>query len=149
MGHLKKSLSSELMPAASNAGSKPIPKPWNLGLALKIFFMAVVNGVAEEATFRSLFLPRLEQSGLGEVQANLFQALSFGIFHWHGTPSGPTGVTLAFIYGSVMGWLVQSRGGILTPVIAHSSADYFIFAVLVRHTGGQGLRRTQTRLGAL
>mmetsp|Transcript_17942 Transcript_17942/g.47948 ORF Transcript_17942/g.47948 Transcript_17942/m.47948 type:complete len:103 (-) Transcript_17942:147-455(-) len=99
--------------------------------------MSVANGVAEEAIFRGLFLPRLSAhagaaGGLGPVGANLLQALVFGLFHWHGIPSGPAGVALTFVYGCVVGWLFQVCGGLLTPVIAHSAADFFIFAVVVR-----------------
>lgn len=119
MGELKRAVSAK-------------QQPWTLQLVLKVLGLAVANGIAEESVFRGLFLPRLAKSGLGDLKANLSQAISFGIFHWNGIPSGPSGVALTFVYGAVMGWLFQICGGLGAPVLAHSAADFFIFAVLVR-----------------
>jgi membrane protease YdiL (CAAX protease family) len=61
---------------------------------------------------------------------NTCQAIGFGIAHWHGVPSGPSGVALTFVYGLLMGSLHQWSGGLLLPVLCHGVADYFIFAVI-------------------
>ena len=63
---------------------------------------------------------------------NILQAASFGVGHWDGVPSGPTGVCLTFVYGLLMGILHEWFGGLAMPVLAHTVADYFIFAVIVR-----------------
>ena len=47
-------------------------------------------------------------------------------------PSGWTGVGLTFVYGLAMGFLLEYGGGSLLPIVAHTIADYFIFAVIAR-----------------
>lgn len=39
---------------------------------------------------------------------------------------------MTFVYGAIMGALVNYHGGMLLAVIAHSVADYFIFVVIAR-----------------
>jgi membrane protease YdiL (CAAX protease family) len=63
---------------------------------------------------------------------NLWQAAGFGCAHYYGVPSGVLGVVLTFVYGLLMGTLYVWCGGLIVPVLAHTAADYFIFAVIAR-----------------
>ena len=71
-----------------------------------------------------------------QQSANMAQALVFGLWHYQGIPSGVMGVALTFIYGFIMGLLLQFGQGLLLPVLAHTMADYFIFSVIVRQQQG-------------
>ena len=64
--------------------------------------------------------------------SNLAQAVVFGIWHYHGIPSGITGVLLTLVYGFLMGLLYDYGNGLWLPVVAHGIADYYIFAMIVR-----------------
>ena len=149
---------------------------------------AVANAVCEEVEsrglqrveFQSLLLlllqfpessqPRLVGSSLWDIctnASNLWQAAVFGLWHYHGIPSGWTGVGLTWVYGWIMGLLTYvtvvvpslegsssssppptttatpSRGGcrLWFPMLAHAVADYYIFASIAR----QQQRRQQQR----
>ena len=52
---------------------------------------------------------------LGFAWANLLQAAAFGVWHYHGVPSGLLGVALTFVFGLLMGWLVDACGGLAVP----------------------------------
>ena len=71
---------------------------------------------------------------MGPDAANTLQALSFGIAHWHGVPSGYSGVALTFVFGWLMGALSQYGGGLLFPVVVHAISDWFIFAKVAQNT---------------
>ena len=101
---------------------------------LRIFGFAVLNAICEELISRGFFMYELLHVGqTSKLQANLGQAIAFGIWHYHGIPSGMIGVCLTFVYGFVMGILWEYGGGLLLPIMAHSIADYFIFSVIVRN----------------
>jgi membrane protease YdiL (CAAX protease family) len=72
------------------------------------------------------------------IHSNIWQAAIFGIWHYHGIPSGLPGVALTFVYGLVMGLLMDYGGGLLLPILAHSIADYFIFVVIARQQQTEG-----------
>lgn len=94
---------------------------------------AVANAICEEGLSRGFFYQELVSGGgLSHGQANVVQAAAFGLWHYHGIPSGATGVILTFAYGWIMGVVCEYGGGLLLPIIAHSVADYFIFAVVAR-----------------
>ncbi|KAI2500899.1 CAAX protease self-immunity [Fragilaria crotonensis] len=98
-----------------------------------LFAWALVNAICEEVVSRGFFLHEFKRrGGVTFWQANALQATSFGIWHFHGIPSGWTGVGLTFVYGLVMGFLLEYGGGLLLPIVAHTIADYFIFAVIAR-----------------
>ncbi|KAI2500905.1 CAAX protease self-immunity [Fragilaria crotonensis] len=98
-----------------------------------LFAWALVNAICEEVVSRGFFLHEFKRrGGVTFWQANVLQATSFGIWHFHGIPSGWTGVGLTFVYGLVMGFLLEYGGGLLLPIVAHTIADYFIFAVIAR-----------------
>jgi len=99
----------------------------------KFFIWAVMNGICEEFISRGFFMYEFLYVGhTSQFVANFGQAFIFGFWHYHGIPSGLTGVALTFIYGFIMGLLWEYGDGLLLPIIAHSMADYFIFAVVVR-----------------
>ena len=57
--------------------------------------------------FRAVFLARVDQL-LGAGRAMLMTSVIFGIGHWFGHPSGPSGVVLAFVAGWVLGTVVAA-----------------------------------------
>jgi membrane protease YdiL (CAAX protease family) len=100
-------------------------------LPLAAIGFATVNAAAEEAVYRGVIQYALEGSiGLG-VAALLLQALAFGLAHIHGFPSGGAGVTLAGMYGLMLGIVRRRAGGMLAPWAAHVCADLVIFGILV------------------
>ena len=105
-------------------------------LPLKTFstllLFAIGNSLCEEAEYRGLYLKELTTAGYSFHEANLIQSISFGFVHWHGIPSGITGVLLTFVYGEIMGIMKYYGKGMLMPVISHAIADWFIFTVVAR-----------------
>jgi membrane protease YdiL (CAAX protease family) len=100
---------------------------------VQLSFLAFGNAVCEEVVSRGFFYHEFRVSAqLSPGIANVAQALAFGIWHYNGIPSGFTGIGLTSVYGLMMGLLRDYGGGILLPIIAHTVADYFIFAVIVR-----------------
>lgn len=107
-----------------------IGKSLSLHQHIHLFVLAAMNAFCEEVTCRGFW--RAEYSKY-TTRANLWQATLFGIWHYHGIPSGWTGVGLTFVYGTIMGWLQDYFGGLLMPILAHALADYFIFSVIARN----------------
>lgn len=106
--------------------------------------LGVLNAIAEEVSSRGFWLHEFMLRGrLSFWHANMCQAASFGVWHYHGIPSGVTGVVLTAVYGFAMGLLHQYGNGLLLPVAAHSIADYFIFAVIARRGGFGSTRKNQ------
>ena len=100
---------------------------------VQLALLAFGNALCEEAVSRGFFYHEFKMSAqLSPNIANAAQALAFGIWHYNGIPSGFTGVGLTFVYGLIMGVLRNYGGGLLLPILAHTIADYFIFAVIVR-----------------
>lgn len=117
-------------------GISNLAKGTNQSLSFKenltIALLALGNALCEESEFRGFFMSELESAGFNVSVSNIMQSVSFGIAHWHGVPSGATGVLLTFIYGLIMGLMRYYGNGMLIPVICHAIADYFIFAVIAR-----------------
>jgi membrane protease YdiL (CAAX protease family) len=92
---------------------------------------AFLNAAIEETLFRGLIQGTLD-SVFGKSIGTLgLQAVAFGLVHYHGVPSGVSGIILAAFYGFALGWLRRRTGGLLAPFIAHIVADAVIFAELV------------------
>jgi hypothetical protein len=91
---------------------------------------AVANAGAEEAFFRGAFMGGLTDS-VGLSAALPIQALSFGLLHLGGFPSGFVGVVLAAAYGVMLGLLRIRARGLLAPWMAHALADLAIISVIV------------------
>ena len=106
----------------------------------RLFVWAAVNATAEEvaarglqrAEFETLLVPYGSDNSNPLLVSNLAQAIVFGMAHYHGIPSGWTGVALTFVYGLMMGLIADSGGGLLYAIAAHTIADYFIFATIAR-----------------
>ncbi|KAG7338034.1 CAAX protease self-immunity-domain containing protein [Nitzschia inconspicua] len=96
--------------------------------------MAFINAVCEEVTFRWFWWQEFEVFYGDSITANIAQATIFGIWHYHGIPSGMAGVVLTFVYGWMMGELKErlGGGGLLLPILAHTLADYYIFTSIAR-----------------
>jgi membrane protease YdiL (CAAX protease family) len=68
---------------------------------------------------------------IGASQAMLMTATAFGIGHWNGHPSGPTGVVMTALAGW---WLARSMiktRGSLWAWSVHAAQDVVIFLFLV------------------
>jgi membrane protease YdiL (CAAX protease family) len=115
---------------------------------LSIAASAIANAVCEEIVSRGLW--RLEfarsvgvDAPMSLIHSNILQAAIFGIWHYHGIPSGLPGVALTFVYGLVMGLLMDYGQGLLLPILAHSIADYFIFAIIARQRQTEGSAKSK------
>jgi len=102
--------------------------PWTL-VSAGVGFSAV-NAFVEEVLFRGAVQQHLA-GALGRWPAVLTQALAFGMLHLNGYPYGPVGVTLASVYGLLLGALRLRSGGLLAPWIAHACTDAVIFILIV------------------
>jgi membrane protease YdiL (CAAX protease family) len=114
----------------TGAGFLETMTPWTLVTAGLVF--AAVNAFVEEVLFRGAIQHHLA-GALGNWPAVLTQALAFGMLHLNGYPYGPVGITLAAVYGLLLGALRLRSGGLLAPWIAHACTDAVIF-VLIVHT---------------
>ena len=132
--------------------SSTLGRPLSVGEHATMMVLAVVNAACEECTARGFWRHEFEwclvhahasaattlatttTTGTTLRWSNLAQALIFGAWHYHGIPSGWTGVVLTTIYGGIMGFLADLHPsmGLLLPIVAHSIADYYIFAVIAR-----------------
>jgi len=108
--------------------------------------LALINATCEEICFRwfwrSEFAVYLSSrhgsnnkySNYICFNANVAQAAVFGSLHYYGIPSGLPGVCLTFVYGWIMGVLMEQfgDGGLFLPIIAHTIADYYLFSSVAR-----------------
>jgi uncharacterized protein len=102
--------------------------PWAAVLAGIGF--ALVNAAAEEIAFRGVFMSSLVSTLGTRWVAVVVQAISFGVLHINGFPSGAWGICLSFIYAVMLGTLRSCSGGMLAVWIAHVFADITIFAIV-------------------
>ncbi|WP_437534599.1 type II CAAX endopeptidase family protein [Sorangium sp. So ce726] len=92
---------------------------------------ALFNALLEEAVYRLVFLGSLDAVTPSGWIAVLIQAAAFGLSHLRGFPGGAVGVTLATLYGVMLGALRRRAGGLLAPYVAHVVADFTIFVLLL------------------
>jgi membrane protease YdiL (CAAX protease family) len=92
---------------------------------------ALFNAAVEEMIWRGVVFDTLERTGLPTVPVVLMQAVSFGVVHLHGFPSGNIGILLASAYGAILGFLRSQTRGLLVPFVAHAATDFSIFEILV------------------
>jgi membrane protease YdiL (CAAX protease family) len=103
------------------------------GLPLALGF-AAVNAAQEEFRFRAVLLARLLPV-VGTTHTLLGTSLLFGLAHWFGHPSGPSGVLLAGFAGYMWGKsMVETRGSAWAWLI-HGFQDVVIFAFLIMANG--------------
>jgi len=74
------------------------------------------------------------------LPAVALQAVSYGLQHTQGFPSGPLGVTLATIYGLVLGVVRLKANGLLAPWLAHVVADLTIIALIAWYAAAVAAR---------
>ena len=113
----------------SLAGLIPMWSPARLVL-LGVGF-ALFNAAWEEMIWRGVVFDALERTRLPSGTVVLMQAVSFGVIHLHGFPSGSVGILLASAYGAVLGVLRAQTGGLLVPFVAHAVTDFSIFEILL------------------
>jgi len=105
---------------------------WSPGrLVLLGLGFALFNAAVEEMIWRGVVFHALERTGLPTVPVVLMQAVSFGVVHLHGFPSGSLGILLASAYGAILGVLRWQTRGLLVPFVAHAVTDLSIFEILI------------------
>jgi membrane protease YdiL (CAAX protease family) len=105
-----------------------IPEALWLTIVVGLVF-AVVNSFVEEVIYRGVFMYALEAS-LGTWPALVLQAVSFGLLHLQGFPSGPYGMLIAGVVGLVLGYLRLRTRGMLAPWITHATANGLMYLYL-------------------
>lgn len=91
----------------------------------------LVNATVEEAIYRGVMMSALGQVFRSVLLVNLVQALSFGLLHKDGFPSGAWGIALATLYAALLGMLRHHTRGLLAPWIAHVLTDATIFLIVL------------------
>jgi uncharacterized protein len=105
---------------------------WSPGkLVLLGLGFALFNAAVEEMIWRGVIFDALERSGMPLALVVLMQAISFGVVHLHGFPSGSAGILLASAYGVILGFLRAQTRGLLVPFVTHAVTDSSIFGILV------------------
>ncbi|MFF3735517.1 CPBP family intramembrane glutamic endopeptidase [Streptomyces sp. NPDC002476] len=99
-------------------------KPLLVGL-LGILAFSLINSFCEEAVFRGVFQTELTPL-IGALPAVAVQAVSFGLLHITGFPSGAAGALLAGVYGLLLGLVRRRSEGMAAPYVAHVCADMTI-----------------------
>ncbi|HEY3156505.1 MAG TPA: CPBP family intramembrane glutamic endopeptidase [Candidatus Eisenbacteria bacterium] len=103
------------------------------GLPLALVF-AVFNAAQEEFRFRAVLLGRLIPV-VGASQALWITSTLFGLGHWFGHPSGPTGVVMAGFAGFLWGKSMLDTRGFAWAWIIHGFQDLVIFTLLLMASG--------------
>lgn len=96
---------------------------------------AAINAALEELVWRGVFQRGLE-AAVGPALAVVIQAVSFGVAHAHGVPSGTLGVALAGGWALLLGLLRRASGGLLAPIVAHFVADAAIAVIVLAQAAG-------------
>jgi len=91
---------------------------------------AGLNAFLEEFRFRAAPLARLVPA-LGAGHALVVTSVLFGIGHYYGHPSGPSGVLLAGIAGWLLGITMLGTRGIASAWLIHGFQDVLIFTAVV------------------
>jgi CAAX protease family protein len=113
----------------SQAGLIPMWSP--AGLVLLGVGFALFNAALEEMIWRGVVYDALERARLPTTLVVLMQAVSFGVVHLHGFPSGSFGILLASAYGAILGVLRAQTRGLLVPFVTHAVTDFSIFEILI------------------
>jgi len=98
-------------------------------LPLGIAF-AALNAAQEEVRFRSVPLA-LAVPVVGGERGIWMTATAFGLGHWYGHPSGPSGVALTLAAGLVLAKAMLETRGLFWPWVIHAVQDVVIFTFLV------------------
>ena len=100
---------------------------------------ALVNPAVEEALFRGLLQPALGSLGVSAGAAIALQALAFGALHLHGIPGGPLGMTMAALWGAMLGSVRHRTNGLRLVWLVHVAANTTIFTTLVVAARAKGV----------
>lgn len=100
-----------------------------VGLPFAIAF-AVMNAAQEEFRFRAVLLGHLIPN-VGAGHALLVTSLIFGLGHWFGHPSGPSGVLMAGFAGLLWGKSMIDTRGFAWAWLIHGFQDVVIFSFLL------------------
>lgn len=95
-----------------------------------ILVFAAVNAASEEFRFRSILISRI-QPVVGTGQTLLMTSALFGLAHWFGHPSGPTGVLLAGFAGWFWGKAMVETKGFTWSWLIHAAQDVAIVVFIV------------------
>lgn len=101
-----------------------------LGALPIILTFAIVNAASEEVRFRSVLIARME-TVLGPRHALLLTSTLFGLGHWFGNPSGPSGVLMTGIAGWFLGKAMIETRGFFWSWLMHGIQDVIILAFIV------------------
>jgi CAAX protease family protein len=114
------------------SGKAGLIPQWSAARLLLLGFgFALVNAAVEEMIWRGIIFDGLQRTGLRSASVVLLQAISFGVIHLHGFPSGSLGILLASAYGVILGLLRAQTRGLLVPFVTHAVTDFSIFGILV------------------
>jgi membrane protease YdiL (CAAX protease family) len=91
---------------------------------------ALVNAAQEEIRFRAVPIALLEPP-VGAEAAIWMTATAFGLGHWFGHPSGPTGVLLTFAAGLMLAKAFVETRGLAWAWALHAFLDLVIFLFIV------------------
>lgn len=101
-------------------------------LLLGTVLFSIANALWEELLMKWLVWDGAERLARGPIFTVAFQAALFGLLHYHGFPRGWLGVTLAAVYGVLLGILRLRSGGLLALVVTHFWADVVICVLIWR-----------------
>ena len=105
-------------------------RPLPVLLAGSLVF-AIANATWEELLMKWLVWDGVERLVQSRGFVGVFQAALCGLLHLHGFPRGWLGVTLAGVYGLLLGALRARSGGLLALLITHALADVTICLLLL------------------
>lgn len=114
-----------------------VPKASLPVLVLGGLVFAMVNAAVEEIVYRGAVVGGLAESNVPTPVLLPLQAIAFGTIHLGGFPSGWIGVTLATIYGFLLGGIRLRSRGLLAPWVGHLLTDLVIVVIVfsVSHRG--------------
>nr|WP_321492735.1 CPBP family intramembrane glutamic endopeptidase [uncultured Desulfobacter sp.] len=93
---------------------------------------SVLNAVMEEFVFRGIIMNGASNAFKTSTISVLFQAVAFGLFHYHGGfPNGIIGASLTFVYGVLLGYIRNKSQGMMAPIVTHIFADLVLFSILI------------------
>lgn len=104
-----------------------------LPLVPLILVGAIINTFSEEFLFRQVLLARMIPA-LGVTQAVWLTALRFGLGHYFGNPSGPSGVLLATVFGWFAARSMLDTRGSGWIWLVHLVNDVVIFSLIALTT---------------
>ena len=99
-------------------------------LVVIVIVLAVVNAVGEELLWREV-LDRTLGSGSSRARYAV-QAVTFGVAHWNGIPSGFFGVLASGVFSAGV-CRVRDRTGLIGAIVVHVATDLVIFGAVARY----------------